>query len=445
MSQLSWRVGAYPYRPKTRVRRKDVTGPRLDEARPAADQHVASERPPSDPTTENAIFSNQLVRSPPPVGNATEREVFARIRFVTISARSILDVWNIQQPLLGTFSSPSDDHFRYAAIDAVNGHLEDSALMKPIVEYLTKQRGPTIQRIREDLKRPNVLQNDELLTKILLVATIDRLQDINLANYHLKILSRLIQARGGIESISKGDVRNLMFRVAYLLSLNTGRSIAGPVKPPYLPTYPTKLPDVVLPSGFAALATDLRLSNDTIDLLRRATGIGLLRTSHAQRKAIQQLQDDPFRNCPILYAPDTPDLVLDKMICWSFFPCCYLERVALRTTLKLYVIARQYVVDRILMFQPKSQAEFECLIWLWFIMIDAYRTGDAGYQLLPAGFSLLQAFGKRFPVLAVRWDAIEDTVRCFVYSESLLSFWRTRWPVWLARALLDPAATIEPG
>lgn len=312
----------------------------------------------------------------------------------------------------------------------------------PVADYFRLHRCAAIRKVRSILQRPDVLQDDGLLLGILFLAVIERLTGNPVGSIqHFSALTQIINVRGGLKALRNDSPAKLaIMRTDGLMALMTGTTLFEGQRRRFSPVYPVApfSPETqdtirILPAGYADLVKDGELSQDAIDTLERAVRTELTNFSEtrqqerAQRRSVTRRYFDPLEAVPCIITPDCDEIVLEKMICWAMYVCCWFDRVTLRSSLGIYGRARRYITDRLPAFQTTKQSVFQCSLWMWIIAIDSWRTPSSANPLLPEGLSLLTIFVQRFPLLSDDWSAIENVVRHFFHTEELLRYWRYSW------------------
>jgi len=74
-------------------------------------------------------------------------------------------------------------------------------------------------------------------------------------------------------------------------------------------------------------------------------------------------------------------------------------------------------------YSPQSQAEEECLIWMWTVIVDSWRMGS---RLQPSGISLLLSLQSRFPE-ARNVSAVISIANRFIWTRDLNSSVHVYW------------------
>jgi hypothetical protein len=226
-------------------------------------------------------------------------------------------------------------------------------------------------------------------------------------------------------------------------ALRTGRSVFEAGRRPYKAIYPacsflTEDDSGVsgIPNGFRALALGGKLSLDTIEVLRNAVACRIGQSTTTERpirtsgRRVQRRYYDPLEACPCLSQPDTsPSIILEKMIVFSMFIYSWSDHVESRGVLGLYFAARKYISKRVVAFKIMQQDESMCIIWLWLIAIDAWRTGSNDEFLATEGLELMQQFKSSFPGLSEDWSVIETITDDFFFTGAMKKFWRCHWAV----------------
>lgn len=213
---------------------------------------------------------------------------------------------------------------------------------------------------------------------------------------------------------------------------------------PWQLTYPSFPIDTQLqplldkvPAGFYNLAMENKVSSRTVEILARAVDLEIDKDDETRRqaRAIRSRQtrtyDGAFEACPVLHAADDTQAVLvDKMICFALIVFCSTKTHNVVSTMAMFNASKLELNSRLRSFQPETNAERECLVWLFIITINSCRaTSLSGSVLTDAGMDLLRVFYTKFPELCHRkeWNDIERTLLRFFWSTELSRTWKRWW------------------
>lgn len=162
----------------------------------------------------------------------------------------------------------------------------------------------------------------------------------------------------------------------------------------------------LLPTGFRDLALAGLLSNQTINILVRASQ-NEIPYSLRNTELSNQCDFWDYRNaCPGLAIPDGPDgPSLERMACLGLIRYCFNITYPARDWECLPHCMNLHLFNRLPMVPvPVNLASRRCLLWVWLMGIDSWSDQDANLTL--EGITLLHYISQKFPETTswTAWD-----------------------------------------
>ncbi|KIW23724.1 uncharacterized protein PV07_11902 [Cladophialophora immunda] len=292
--------------------------------------------------------------------------------------------------------------------------------------------------LRETLSQsPTRVPDDELLV-ILSLATVERTVDLEVHQYHLETLSKIITAQGGMHLVADHPQCTILQFDAWW-SLSTGlRYFSSPLSLPQPEAEPETLSarfrDQIreVPMGFHHFILAGKWSLSTVEILirlayvyhrgkleRDAAGriVGLPNTARPVWRTFQEA-------CPALDAPGASRekllalaLVLYCGIGFDSAPVSSNGGLASRGALTKILTADEL--------PSESPEEESFLFWVWMVTICAWHNAS-GSGFLPPGIDLLLRLRRRFADVE-DWKAAKEILEGFFWNEKLSELCRLKF------------------
>lgn len=362
----------------------------------------------------------------------------------------VFDVTNIHAFYIPFLHNPLFYHVGLLLIGSVHKRLQSGAAYQSSSKLL-QHRGRAMTRIREHLKNPDwqkTDQNEGLIPAILSLALFEKVTGHpENARQHLRGLMTIINTLGGLEYLlatSSFEQRALVTHFEGVFAMSQGWSIFERDVKRRKPSYPSVPIDAELqtslkklPLGFHSLVMEGKLCLHTIKILQRAVDFDMggkdeaARRFRANRKNESRAYATFIEACPILLAADdTQSVLIDKMICLALLLFSTSISHTIDGNTSFFSMSKIVLESKMHRFQPCSNTEFECLVWLFLITIDSYRTsGLRGCTLKPGGLELLRSLRRKLPEVThtYDWNDIEVILLRFFWTAELSRFWKKSW------------------
>ena len=296
-----------------------------------------------------------------------------------------------------------------------------------------------MKKVRTLLDANEICFGEALLMAIMALSTIESALG-NLKSYrlHLSALKLLQQEKGHLKLSSGQTIAEIIAMYSDTVSaLSTGTSAFG--RRPYEAIYPCQPSslDVPLPSGFAALLQQVSISQDTVAILANACRFGLgvpcVTLTYAQKITLTRRRQTFRRyhnyldSVPIILMPDSPDILFEKMLvlALSLFAWCGFSTIR-SPQFGVYHAMNTQLSGRLVRFQPDTEIERQCAVWMWLMGLDAWRIGGSNGTILSPGLDMLRQFHRRFPEYR-SWAEVQRLTRLFFWTGGMETFWSQRW------------------
>ncbi|KAJ9616911.1 hypothetical protein H2200_000631 [Cladophialophora chaetospira] len=301
---------------------------------------------------------------------------------------------------------------------------------RPPSAYTLKHRGKALAEIRNKLSRLDSDSNvdDVTLTAMVFLAVLDK-GLLNIAEYdlHRRSIGLIVSRQGGLKRLRDGSMlKGLLLHYDTQWSKENGETILPGEGRRYEPIYPTQpgLLNLCLSAtkgqlGFHQLVTENALSFSILRILFRAIHITSL-NPRGRSELLTKTRQSPKRYndfweaCPGLRTSDTSVSVFEKLLSLTLICYCYIAFGSRfpQTHLRASSVEATELIGS---YFPKTQAEEDCLIWMWIIIIDSWRLGN---RLQPGGISLLFDLQLRFPAYR-HVSAVTDLANRFLWTADL--------------------------
>jgi hypothetical protein len=286
--------------------------------------------------------------------------------------------------------------------------------------------GRALAEVKKRIKNPDPERDDMILLGVGLMAVQQRVYgDRESHDLHWRYLARLIEARGGLQSLEEGSfVKRLLMIFDSTWTIATGVSIFPGQRTRPTPIYPSEYQQN-LPSGFRELVREQKLSLDLLAVLSRAYD---LEQNTKERKRVQaevtRKYDDFLEACPFL----GDDTSLEKLIATAMM--AYSVTSTSKVPTSVFNGPRIALTNSLRNYEEKSWAERRCLLWVYVIAIDSWRDQ-------PLQEKLVNEVWSRFPETVRQWPCVEQVVSSFFWTKEFSEYWRGHWE----RKVLDLSST----
>jgi hypothetical protein len=334
----------------------------------------------------------------------------------------VFDVTNVHHSFLATLRN---DTFFDAGIGVVQLLREQirSPGSQPSAQTL-KHRGLAIGKILNKLSGPSARVDDITIFAMIFLAALEKgLRNPVAHDLHKRNIAKVVADRGGLQQLPDDSMlKGYLLHYDVFWAMETGKTMFPGHRREYEQRYPIHpFPSELwssitkLPAGFQKLVTECVICFDILSILSRLTHISRL-GYHNRLEFIKKTRkmggshNDFWEACPCLgivddLSPDLEQLLSLTMICYSFtaFSSNYYPSA--------FRGSRHALTKKISSYAPKSQAEEDCLIWMWVIAIDSWRTSSG---LPQPGLALLFKLQSRLPALR-SLSAVNAIVRQFLW------------------------------
>lgn len=365
-------------------------------------------------------------------------------------ACQLFDVTNFFSCCLTSMNNELIYHAAIAAFGALSDRATNATFFN---RDLFQHQASAIGRVRSHLDQKDAIHSQGLISAIYYLGVFEALTgNAPAAAQHCQAITQIIKARGGLGALPEASAEKSMILDADAQnSIVTGRCIYEGHRRPFTASYPAVSTSFTplrrarsFPTGFQPLIASGTLSLDCVGLLSQAVETGLGDNSPAAQELRVKRRwrfgkhHDIIEACPILHTPDRDSMILEKLICWALYLCCWLDdddRIKLRSTMTLYRYARNYVTSRIVLFAAQHPPErvpwdayiWDCILWLLVIVVDSWRSGQSEETILPEGRELYAAMFRLRPSSIGDWTEVEKSLSKFFASKHLSRFWQKEW------------------
>jgi hypothetical protein len=303
--------------------------------------------------------------------------------------------------------------------------------------------GTALANLRREIESRESLLDDISIATVMNLAVVARqLGDKGAHSLHKEHLRRMVDARGGLDALDSRGLHKCMilqWEGYWCWAAGQGPTIFADERRNHeadeCPRRPfsekTRKLLSRLPVGFQDLAKRDLLTLPTLEVLVRLAkavndkkhNIPVVADKEVFRYK-QRRYHDIMQACPSLAAPpDTP--TLEKLVVMALILYCSAAFCNLRLPSRhsmLTVVSATKALPKLTM--PTSKAEMKALIWVYMVVIDAWRS-RAGHMRSP-GLDLIRLFKAQFPDLE-DWADIEDVLQHFFWTEDMSSFVNGSW------------------
>ena len=313
---------------------------------------------------------------------------------------------------------------------------------------MLEHRGRAMENVRALLNERDHCLSEALLVAIVALSTIEAALG-NMAAYrsHLSALKLLRKEKGRVKVACGRNVADMIALYSDTVqALRTGKSAFGRRQYEATFVHQPPSPKVQLVPGFAALLTQMPLSQDTVDVLVNACNLGLgvpcVTLSDSQRMALagrrQTLRKyhSYLDSVPILLMPDDSDDEFEKMLILALSLFAWYGFTTIRSPqFGIHQATISKLSKRLLQFQPDGDIVRKCTAWMWIMLIDAWRIGGSDGAVLSPGLDMLWHFHHRFSEYRM-WHELQGLTRLFFWTGDMEMFWQSRWTRLLAEVLV---------
>lgn len=347
----------------------------------------------------------------------------------------VFDVLNIYAWFLDTLSV---EHFYDAGMSVVQ-KLHDSIrnFNSPTSPHVFIHRGKAMTQVRHRIVKDAINVDDNTIIAMVFLAVLERsLGNADAHELHKKNIKLIVSRRGGLKSFVDGSlVKGAMLQFDTLWSLDSGKTIFPGERRPHDPEFPKHpySPDLCkilgsFPPGFETLALEGALSLDVIPLVHRGAYLaGLPSSGRSQllstKRRLTGKYNDFAEACPVLAISGHEGSMFEKLLCTAIL-CFAYTGFGSRSSASALRGSRSEMTMKLHLYDPKSAAELDCLIWMSVMAIDAWRVGS---QLQPEGLLLLGRLQEAHPAMR-NVNAAIAVAKTFLWTslldESVRSYWK---------------------
>ena len=293
--------------------------------------------------------------------------------------------------------------------------LHDKLRNQPQSSLSLTRYGKAIAQTRHRIEQPHPETDETLLATTGALAEHHRVQGRQEEHdIHWKNLAKLIEARGGLQSLRSGSVARCLLGVFdSIQKISTAQSSFQHQRFISPPKYPDQY-HAELPLGFQKLLAERKLSVKVLELVSRTFRLqkgGCLDQELHNRH--HRKYNDFLEACPCLGW----DEGLERLICLAIMTYCALSsRPIPRST---FVAPRKILATSLRLHEASSRAEQHCVLWMYFIAMTAWKEQSEEAALLHECI-------RRFPETNTDWSTIEDVLRSFFWTSGLSKAWFDR-------------------
>jgi hypothetical protein len=328
------------------------------------------------------------------------------------SSDAVCYVFNVSNIYASFLEILQDEYFLDAGLSVIQLLHEQARApgSQPSLQIL-RHKGNAIAKVREKLSRTAAPVDNVTLFAMVYLAVLEKGMRNSVAHgLHKRNIAATISQRGGLKSLQDGTLlKGSLMQFDTLWALETGATMFPGERRRYDRRYPShpfspELCDMItiLPSGFHDLATACALSYDVLPVLYRAAHLTSLSTYNrlellSKTRRSTRMYNDFWEACPCLAVSvfECNCSMLEKLLCLTLI-CYSFTAFGARSAPSALREPKFELTNKIALYSPKSPAEELCVIWMWIVLIDSWRTGN---RLQPDGFSLLFNLQQRFPRL----------------------------------------------
>ncbi|KEF58087.1 uncharacterized protein A1O9_06010 [Exophiala aquamarina CBS 119918] len=347
----------------------------------------------------------------------------------------VFDVTNIYAWFLDALAV---GHFYDAGMSVVQGLHDDVRAIDPSTSpQVLTHRGKAMAKVRQRILKDAINVDDSTVIAMIFLAVLERsFRNTSAHELHKKNLQMIVSKRGGLKAFQDGSlVKGAMLQFDTLWSLDSGKTIFPGERrqhDPELPSHPysPELCKVIesFPPGFEALALEGVLSYDVIPLVYRAAHLARLSPSArwqllSTKRRLPGQYNDFAEACPSLAISGRSGSMLEKLIATAIL-CFAYTGFGSRTSASALRGSRAELLMNLHLYNPKSVAEADCLLWMYVVAVDAWSVGS---RLQPDGLVLLVKLQEGYPATR-SVDAAITMARRFLWTslldESVRSYWK---------------------
>lgn len=343
----------------------------------------------------------------------------------------VTEFFNITNPyplFLPLMSNPVFYHVGFGVVWSVlQRELDPTA---PPSHLTQLHRGLAVARVREQLERGQEVAG--MAAAIIWLAVLEfAVGARDESQLHLQGLSAYIARIGGINMLSK-DERAFVSHFESSLALLTSRGSIVRPKQSHLRFNPS-FDIFLIPGGFRALLCEQEISSDVIELLMRAVKVNMDLDSTLQndrRRAARHESRryyDCIEACPVLIAPDSELNVISKMICFSLLLYCSLNSPT-RVLFGWGKASQFWLKSKVGQRDPSTKAERKFFIWVYMLLIHAYRGGCSSGAISDELRGLLDKLHQQLGENeSQKWSNVEAILKDFFWPSQLSKNWKSSW------------------
>lgn len=346
----------------------------------------------------------------------------------------IARVFNVEDVYLDIFWQMI---FQEETIDAVvaMSYCADASRRKPLGPAPKKDiffhHGKSLAHLRERFSNRETTNTGITISILLYNCNVARfLGNTQAVKQHLAMIRHLLKNNLSLESLGfQGKLRPLLLQWDYFLTLNGQEEPLAPARKPYRSVYPSiplnsEWSDLVntLPNGFKPLAKVGRLSCHLLRLLGRAQEMAVAVATGTTKAFLAVPNKDPYPDflaaVPCLEPSDDGEAGFERLIaCAIFLLTSRLLAPAKRAIWSLPATGgRMILTEQIFNCRVDTDAEKNCLIWLWLISIDSW--GIVSGELPENGRQLVRQLKVRYPEIS-EWSHLSNVAKEFFWTKEL--------------------------
>ncbi|KIV88717.1 hypothetical protein PV10_08375 [Exophiala mesophila] len=309
---------------------------------------------------------------------------------------------------------------------------------------LLESKGKALSLIRKSLAREdNAVDNLAIMAVAFLAAVESFFGDTAPHAVHRRVLGYMVTAAGGLDSLDY-NTRHTVCEFEMAWALQTGYSVIDYEPPtgtheetlrhiPYqAPLQPTTED---IPAGFLDLVEAGRMSSENLETVEKISRIHRLTANAKQLKSAKIDLSSKNRKYSHYWEafpqlrPNYPStLTLDEVLQLALLQYCCFTITPSRPCRSLYESSKIKIsthlcsIDDVNVF---SLAEYRCIIWVCMIAIYAWH--GPSNSIKKPGQLLLDHIKTHYPFKALQWNALEDVVKQFYWTEALIAFCKYQW------------------
>lgn len=301
-----------------------------------------------------------------------------------------------------------------------------------------RHQGAALAQLQRAISQSWARVDDYTICSVLMIALLARLYGNQQSHaIHCHYLQKMVEQRGGLDDlVFDGVTRCAILQWESFWALDTGRSAFQGLRQLKAPIYPSvPLPSELrlrvnkLPVGFQRLAHQGKLAIDVLELLGRVATQTPAKSTLSINTAqwSRRKYDDFWEACRCLADPRPG---LQKFLCLALLLYCvdeYSPQRQFRRGMTIFGGPRALLTRELPKLSCRDEAETECLMWIWMVVVDAWSSDcEKDGDLPPIGLQCLHDLRRAFPNITT-WEDMRSVLRKFFWSRRFSSACEAFW------------------